>query len=331
MREHRLLRQAIESFELDLDGFHVLTEAASGPFLWTPLLAAAAGARVVAVGASSVHGSFEAVREATLEQARRLGVEDAVEIVEGRSQAAFAGAELVTNLGPLRPFDAEAVGWLEPGSVIALMWEPWELRPGEIDLAACKARNVPVIGTNERDPRLRTFDAVAGSIAKRLFGEGIEILHSRILVLGSGPFVDATAPRLEALGARVELHAGGGTPPTGHFDALVCLEHRQHERLLIGPGGWLAPDTPLETDLVLHVCGGVDAESIRRRGWPLVPPQPAPVGYMSFTTAALGPRPVIDLHAAGLRVAAACRRGEREVLEALALPVWPESTAGSAR
>ena len=42
--------------DLDLSGLTVLTEAASGSFISTPLMAAAAGAKVIAVTKSSQFG-----------------------------------------------------------------------------------------------------------------------------------------------------------------------------------------------------------------------------------------------------------------------------------
>ncbi|MDJ0785162.1 MAG: hypothetical protein QNK05_00050 [Myxococcota bacterium] len=321
----QLWKRAIERFELDLRGDVVLTEAATGAFVCTPLVAALAGAeRVIALGADSRFGPFAEVREGLASLASRLGVADRLEIRKGRPREAYAAADLVTNLGFVRPLDAETVGALRPGTVIALMWEPWELRPEELDVPACRERGIAVIGTNEREPRLRTFEAVAQSVAKLLLDHGIGLSEARVLVLGRGVFPDATLPALRAAGARAEAYAGEGAPPSGAYDAIVCLEHHDWETPLVGAGGWIDSDTEVATELLLHVCGRLDPDAVSGRGWRLVPAEPAPPGRMSFTTAVLGPEPVVDLHTAGLRVASAYRRGETAVLEQLALPVWPE-------
>ncbi len=56
-RVFRLIDEAIERLGLQLSGLRVLTEAASGAFVVTPLIAARAGAsRVHAVTTDSVHG-----------------------------------------------------------------------------------------------------------------------------------------------------------------------------------------------------------------------------------------------------------------------------------
>ncbi len=77
--------------------------------------------------------------------------------------------------------------------------------------------------------------------------------------------------------------------------------------------------------VIAHIAGGVDEASLRAAGLICWPERLAPAGYMSVTTDYVGPRPLIDLHAAGLRVgqamALAARRGvrglaaEREALD----------------
>ena len=50
LRVVKLIRDTIEFLKLDLSGLVVLTEAASGPFVVTPVVAAAAGAERVITG-----------------------------------------------------------------------------------------------------------------------------------------------------------------------------------------------------------------------------------------------------------------------------------------
>lgn len=323
MREYRLIRQAINAFDLDLRGRGVLTEAASNAFLWTPIMAAMAGADpVIAVGGDSRWASFDSVRRETRTHAKALGVAERIHVVDAKEPALLASCHLVTNLGFVRPLDAATVSHLPEGAVIALMWEPWEFRPEEIDLAACRRHGIAVLGTNENDPRVRTFEFVPVTVARLLLEQNIELLGAEILLLGGGPFVDATRAFLDRVGARVQ--ALPAEPLSGarvSLDAIVCLEHMDRQHLLIGPGGFLDDETPVEADCVIHVCGPLDVATVRRRGWRLVPDEPAPPGRMSFTTAHAGPKPVIDLHAAGLKVGEAYLREDRETLGELALPL----------
>ena len=67
-----------------------------------------------------------------------------------------AQADIITNSGHVRPIDAEMIGWMKPTAVIPLMYEAWEFRDADLDLAACQRRGIVVAGTNERHPAIST-------------------------------------------------------------------------------------------------------------------------------------------------------------------------------
>jgi hypothetical protein len=82
------------------------------------------------------------------------------------------------------------------------------------------------------------------------------------------------------------------------------LEHVDRQKL-IGEDGLITPEeikTINPAVVVAHVCGAVDQQTLVRAGIRYAPAHLAPAGYMSVSTAYLGPRPLIDLHAAGLKV-----------------------------
>src|ERR1700682_2273062 len=73
----RLMGEAIQRCELDLRGSVVLTEAAIGAYVVTPILAALAGADCVyAVTRTTRYGSVDRVMAHTREVAKRAGVEE---------------------------------------------------------------------------------------------------------------------------------------------------------------------------------------------------------------------------------------------------------------
>lgn len=318
-RNVALLRQAVAKFELDLEGISVLTEAASGAFVCTPLLAAMAGAsEVVAVGRGTRHGSFQQVEAHLMGWAQHLGLADRLKVVEGAPAPWASSASLVTNCGMLRPLEASWLAQLPPDAAIPLMWEVWEFRPGELDLPACTRLGIPVLGTNEQDPRLRIFRYVAWLAAKLLLERGLEINQNRILVLAGGVF----GGEIEAL-----LIAGGAevlrlTPREGWAvgqeelrwlrtcDAVVAAEHH-HEGPLVGPGSPLPWSAFPSLPLWIHISGALDAQGLAQAGMPKWPPQEVPPRVMTVTTDAVGPKPVVELHAAGLKVGEAMVRGKR--------------------
>jgi hypothetical protein len=320
----RLITHLIDRIALNLKGLVVFTEAASGPYLWTPLLAARAGAeRVYALAADTgVHRAAD-VEASTRAEAEALGVADRVRVV--RSKDALGEADIVTNTGPLRPIDAATIEALKPTAVVPLMWESWELVPGLVDMEAARRHGVLVLGTDERSEAI-DMRPWSGELALRLMAElGVEPAGADVLVLGRQEILGvAMAHRLAAAGADVVNLESPYDGLADHFDrhgarydTLVVVEH--HDRApLVAPGGALPPELIARVNPKLRVgviAGAVDAAALRAAGIFVFPERIAPPGAMSFQAAALGPRPVLELYAAGLQVGAVATRARLDGLD----------------
>ncbi len=328
MNEHRcrrLIESAVAKFALDLSGLVVLTEAATGYYILTPLIAALAGAhRVYAFTRDSRYGEAVDVRVQTMDLADRWEVSDRIEILLSREDDRIGYADIITNLGFVRPLDKPFLQRLKPTAVIPLMWETWEYRPEDLDLGECRRLGLPVLGTNEGHPDLETAKYIGYIALKLLFTLEIECLRSRVVVLGSGTFADQAVAALMATGAEANLVRVGadGTYDVElarrlvrRADALVVVEH--HSRVpLIGPEGAIsaADLRSLSPGLaVAHICGDVDRESLAAAGLYCCPGRFSPSGYMSVATDYVGPRALIDLHSAGLKVGEELARARRAV------------------
>lgn len=330
----RWMRDAIDAFELDLGGLVVLTEAASGPFVLTPLLAALAGAeQVLGLTASSRHATGDEVIELTATYAARFDVESRIEVITARTDPHLFDADVVTNLGFVRPLDRPLLERLGPHAAVALMCEPWELRPGDVDLAACRALGIPALGTNEDDERLKMFDYLPAIARMLLLELGVEVRGSRLVLVSTGRFATALAAGLDEMGADVASFTpaaatsrGGHTAPApkpltditfadaiGAADALVVADYPGSGPILGPRAAHTARDLrSLNPEIVLaHIAGDVVLDAAERAALPHAPTRIAPAGTMSVTAAALGARPVIDLHCAGLRVGAELSRARR--------------------
>jgi hypothetical protein len=306
-RERRLADDLIGRYSLDLSGLRVLTEAASGPYLYTPLLAALAGAEhVFAWTRDSRFGSAADVRADTERVAREWGVMDRIEVTDGRPADQVGVADVITNSGFVRPIDSAMVQAMKPTAVVPLMWETWEFRNADLDLAACRAKGVLVLGTREGEPPcdMRGYAAAMG--VKLAFELGVEVHRSRILLLGAQPTLGRPIhDALAALGAEVTWV---GAPYDGlagvaldDLDAIIVAEH-QSDVALIGGGGALVDAARNPSLPVGVVAGNVDAGALRAAGVRVVPDHVLPAGYMSYQPSDLGPLPVLDLYAAGLKV-----------------------------
>lgn len=313
-RCRRLVESAIDAFGLDLTDLVVLTEAATGYYSLTPLIAAMAGARMVhCLAADSRFGSMRDAARGVTALAERWGVRNTVAILGSRTDDAVSDADIVTNLGFVRPLDAPFLQLLKPTAVIPLMWETWEFRDGDLDLMECRRLGIPVLGTNEHHVSLGTTTYVGILALKLLLSLDIEIVGIRVVVLGDGEFGDQVEQRLHNAGADVmrlsptqaaNRSAAQVVSMFAGCDALVVAEHSCTE-LLIGPGGLLEPEDLWSANPALalaHISGEVSRSSLVERGFECVPDVFAPAGHMSVATDYVGPRPLIDLHAAGLKV-----------------------------
>lgn len=330
-RTHRLLCEGARRFGLSLEPFTVLTEAASGQFVVTPLLAALGGCRkVYALTRDSRYATASSVAAETFRLADKWGLADRIEILSSRADPRVREADIVTNLGFVRPIDADLIDGLKPTVVIPLMWETWEFRPQDLDLGRCRERGIPVLGTNEHHPDLRIFGYIGHVVLKLLFDLEVEVFQSRVVIVGSGEFGTQAHATLVAAGAVADLLSPGelaverAHETIAAADAIVVLEHNDR-RELIGKDGLIAPELIRRLNpgiVVAHVCGRVSSRDLDAAGLFHLPRVLAPAGYMSVSTAELGPRPVIDLHAAGLSVGQALAQAAARGLGGIAAEEW---------
>ena len=114
-------------------------------------------------------------------------------------------------------------------------------------------------------------------------------------------------------------------------DLVVLVEHR-NPVCLIGSEGQITVDELLALSphlSIVHIAGNINRKEIDSAAIPCLPQRSAAPGYMSIATDYLGPKPVVALHTAGLKVGEAMARArlaglnpieaERKVLRDLPL------------
>lgn len=343
-RYARVCVETVDHLRLDLSGLVVATEAATGPYASTATLAALAGATdVLTLAASTRHGSAEDSVAQTLAVAREAGTEGRIRAFVDRDSFPVELADVVTNLGPLRPFDAAFLNRLGPLAALPYMCETWEFRPEDVDLDEARRLGIPVLGTKETAPELRIFDYVGATALRLLLNLEVDVIASHVVILGSGVFGDAIADVLSRTGATVTLLNGAdpdalpvAAPLLEKADALVIAEYPGRQRLIGGAAPLSATNlAAINPSLrVAHISGGVERAEFEAAGLECAPERFAPAGWMSVATDYVGPRPVLRLHGAGLAVGAALSRARRAGLHgadaeqqvastlALADPFW---------
>jgi hypothetical protein len=308
----RLMLRAVHRLELELAGRVVVTEAASGAYAVTPVMAALAGAREVhAVASDSRFGTADQMLASTERLAVAAGVADWIELLESKAAAPLEAADIVTNSGHLRPLDRQTVARMKPGAVIPLMYEAWELRPEDVDLDACRLRGIRVAGTNERHPAVDVFSSL-GPLAVKLLGDaGVAVGSSRLLLLCDNPFRPYLERGLRSAGAelvtRERLSDG---PVDERWDVvLVALRPGAQAVLTAADANLLAECAPGTS--VVQFWGEVDRAALSAAAVPVWPEAPPARGHMAILPSAVGPEPIVRLQAGGLKVGEVlCRSGQ---------------------
>jgi hypothetical protein len=305
----RLCTEAVARCQLDLSGRTVLTEAASGPYEVTAVLAAMAGADVYALANGTRYASAAELREGTEELAKLAGVAGQVELVGHKSKAVVGEADIVTNSGQIRPIDAQLVSGLKPSAVIPLMYESWECRGADVDLGACRSRGIAVAGTNETHPAVDVFSFLGPMAVKQLHDAGIAVYGSRIAVLCDNPFASYLTDYLGRSGAEaIAMATLAPMPLAGRWDAiLLALTPGPGPVLTVADARLLAGQAPGAA--VIQYWGDADRDALASAGVPVWPPDPPGRGHMGVLPSAVGPEPVVRLQAGGLKVGEVLARG----------------------
>lgn len=305
----RLMGAAIERCDLELSGLTVLTEAASGAYVVTPVLAAMAGADVYALASGTAYASSARIRELTGELARLGNVVDRIQLVDGKDPDIVAAADVVTNSGQVRPVDAETVAHMKPSAVVPLMYESWEYRPTDVDLAACRSRGILVAGTNERHPNVDVFSFLGQMAVMQLHDAGIAVRGSSVLLLCDNAFAPFIMNDLTNAGADVtEARQLVEDAISSQCDAVV---------LAMQPGktpAFTADDATLLSRrapgaVLVQYWGDVDRGALAAAGVPVWPLQAPGRGHMGVLPSAVGPEPIVRLQTGGLKVGQVLARG----------------------
>ena len=313
------MRRRINALELDLSGLHVVTEAATGAYASTAVIAAMAGARVSARARDTRrHGRARHAFAATLALAHAAGVLDRISLFDRLDDRSLASCNILTNSGHLRPITAATIGLLPKDAVIALMFEAWEFREADFDLAACRARGIRVAAVNERHPDVAVFPFLGPLCARLLADAGLPAANRRIAVLCDNPFAEFLEAGLLEAGAKVALYPDAAAVPPGQWDALVvALDPARNAPLDIGALNRLAKASP--GALLAQFWGDIDRTAARTVGFTIAPASEPGPGHMGILLNVLGHEPIIRLQAGGLRAAELLWRGSLRLRKGLSM------------
>lgn len=299
---------------LDLTGLEVVTEAATGAYACTATIAAIAGARRVVARARDTarHGSARDAARATLDLARAAGVAARIEVVEALSDRDLASCDILTNSGHLRPITRDMIARLPRHAVIGLMFEAWEFRGADLDLAACREFGVRVAAVNERHPDIAVFPFLGPLCVRLLADAGIVRAGARVALVCDNPFGPFIVDGLTGAQFRPAHYDRVAAVPRDSWDAVVVALDPARNAPLHGPHFAHLADVASGARVV-QFWGDVDRAAAAATGFADLVPATAPSpGHMGILLNALGAEPIIRLQAGGLKAAEFILR-EKEV------------------
>jgi len=185
------IQKLVTQLDLCLKGKTVLTEAATGLYAVTPWVAALAGATVYAYGKSSQHGSWDVIKFEHLKW-QNLFPKLKVCLINDLCPNVISKADIITNSGHLRPLDRYKLQYAKEQLIIPLMFEDWELREEDIDLAYCKEKRISIVGTNERYEYVNVFDYLGEMVLHHMHKADICVTGNKFILYCNnhfGPYI----------------------------------------------------------------------------------------------------------------------------------------------
>jgi hypothetical protein len=280
----------------------------------TPVLAALGGAdEVHAVARDSAFGpAAEAIRHVR-DLADAAGVSSRISCTTRPALEVAPAAQVVTNLGAVRPIDAVFAARLGPGGAVSLMFGARDARPADIDVAALRAAAVPICGVDEE--RIGLFRWTGQRIAWWLTEVGLEIQGARLAVWGDTPPARATADWLDRAGATIARFVRAPSPSQLEgVDGLVLMDPSAR----VGSEGSLTPEAIAAGSpgaAILEYAGTVDRSRCAELGLVVYPLSAPRQGHVARTIGEILYAPVVELHVAGLRVGELLARARAEGLD----------------
>jgi hypothetical protein len=313
-RNIAFIKRKIKDLDLDLSGEIVLTELGNNNYIYTPIVAALAGAKVIAWTSENQHFNVEDNVSEFLQILKEFDINNVVVRVNSRSDDDINSATIITNSGFLRPLDKVFLEKCQPGVCVPLMYEAWEVRESDIDINEAKNLNIKVAGTFENHDSINVFDGVGPLAIKLALEAGFEVFNNNILIVSDDHFGEVTKNAFEKFGARnvwITTNEEEMIAKIEQADFVYICNYDEartyfSEELL-----------PLEIVLdknpnlgVVHLYGSLDYKRLIQSGIKVYPEKDGHAMKMSETLAYLGPQLVISLNVGGLKVGSLMRQEE---------------------
>lgn len=314
-KNFKIINKSIRIFELNLKDLIIYTELGSDDYMYTPIIAALANAKKVYARIKDSHFGSKNDLVVKFNNLKTFYKNSAnIQIVEGNK--GIEEADIILNSGFVRPINKEKIDLMKKTAVIPLMWETWEFRPNEIDFIYARKKEKLILGTYE--DFLYTNNGFL--ITKLLFEENLGVYKDNILVVSSGrigksisTFFKNTLVKHDRVvfdknfseqESQSIITAEEAMKKISSYDAIIIAEHNHNVDLLSNNGVFNCSKIKSKNPFIkiIHVCGNIDIDDVKKFELYISPLKIAPFGHMSVGAAHLDSHAVLELNTAGLRV-----------------------------
>ncbi|ABW74813.1 hypothetical protein [Campylobacter concisus] len=319
-RELNIIREQIDLYKIDLSELTVITECATGAYSYNIFTLLLSGAKsVVAYGKDTRFGSFYEAKKIVEDIAKNTGINISnLEITNSLSDSQIKSADIITNSGLLRPLNSKLLSKMKKTAVIPLMWETWEFTENELDLNSAIQNDILVLGTNEGHEKLNIYP-ISGILAiDILLKMGLEVYKNKVIVLGSGIIGKSISKCLEKNDVEYVWFSKDKTDGSHfsyddflnfkkiikYFDAIIFAEHQFAVDIIYDVFGYSFSDIHHENPEIKVgiISGNINIEELQKSNLDYFPKNIMPFGVLTHQPYNLGPRPVLELFAAGVKV-----------------------------
>lgn len=319
------LERQVKALKLDLSGKTVLTEAATGAYIVTPVLAALAGARVFAYSKTTRYGKLEEVFEKTRQLANSFKKFPLnIHYIDKLDPEIIGSADIITNSGHLRPLNESMLVHAKDELVIPLMYEAWEWRSSDMDLPYIRSRSFKIGATNERHPDIDVFNYLGDMAVKQIFEAGLTPYKNRFILICNndfGPYICKTlsgiCDGLAVIDKDENKHLYDQLPVDwiGGFPNIKIPENYRGAEAVIFTAypfdqNWIGKNTAIDIQqlvaqisdpFILRYAGDINEPDLTNQQVSFFPAS-VPSGHMGILPSAIGFDPIIRLQSGGLKV-----------------------------
>ena len=325
------LQYIIQDLNIQLQNECLLTEAASGAYSCTPVLAALAGAEVHAFARDSKYGSASDCINEIQDLSELCGVSNRIHFHTEKNEMPWERATVVTNSGALRPLDSTILERISSSCRIPLMFEAWEFRSQDLDLDFCKSKGIRVAGTNERHPQVDVFGYLGDMVVRLIQDAKQTPYRNKFIVVSNNDFTPYLCKPLVSMSAAVGVYCpleykseieNLGATYLGDWNSTEIPNDWKSTSAVIYTGSPFSENLwgnfpllnfhvwkSLNSPLLLRFAGDVSEADFVQHEINFHPEQ-VPAGHMGILPSAIGWDPIIRLQAGSLKVAQLMKTNE---------------------